>query len=413
MLAAHGQDIQTNEGSVIPHDARLVYLSGVAYNRMELYNLACIIWHIKQTRSGLPAMTPGIVNNAVLQFLAVSRKLLFVLGGVDAQCDSDSFGDAAEASIEVFDACGQTWGTPSSMPTARIAPAAAVIDCKLYVVGGGAGGKESHLRVLASLEVFDLVTQAWSSLPPMSTGLCGLAAVAHGSTLVVTGGTTSGDYMVAGVETFNTLEQVWVQHVPMKIARSDHAAVVMLSSVFISGGISGVSQVSSSCEVLHLDGEGEAASPALPNLPDMLCARAGHSAVQHSNKVFVIGGDSQGNKPANPCAEIFDIETFTWTSFQPMSTARTMPIAVALAGEIYLVGGAAENTRDGLECFCEDTQSWLGLPRMSIGRYSHACVGYHGHIINRSSPPSSLVYSAAATVKEPGAWPDPEPTCHL
>ena len=144
MLAAHGndqlslngQDIQTNEGSVIPHDARLVYLSGVAYNRMELYNLACIIWHIKQTRSGLPAMTPGIVNNAVLQFLAVSRKLLFVLGGLDAQCDSDFFDNAAETSIEVVDACVQTWGTPSSMPTARISPAAAVIDCKLYVVGG-------------------------------------------------------------------------------------------------------------------------------------------------------------------------------------------------------------------------------------------------------------------------------------
>mmetsp|Transcript_2510 Transcript_2510/g.5756 ORF Transcript_2510/g.5756 Transcript_2510/m.5756 type:complete len:160 (-) Transcript_2510:802-1281(-) len=70
------------------------------------------------------------------------------------------------SSVEAYNAENDTWKTQPQMPTGRHNCAAVSIDHKIYVFGGNVKG---------CVEMFDLHTQKWTSLPSKNTlglGLC-------------------------------------------------------------------------------------------------------------------------------------------------------------------------------------------------------------------------------------------------
>ena len=79
------------------------------------------------------------------------------------------------------------------MPTARQSPAAAVINGKLYVVGG----RNSAGAYVSTVEVYDPATNAWSSKTSMPTPRTGLGVIAVNGLLYAVGGTNSGGAVAA------------------------------------------------------------------------------------------------------------------------------------------------------------------------------------------------------------------------
>ena len=100
---------------------------------------------------------------------------LYVVGGVGPRAEE----------LWAYDPATDSWDSSRApLPTPREHLAAAVINDRLYVVGGRGHGAGNR----AILEIYDPVTNTWTSAPDMPTPRGGLTAAAVERRLHVTGG---------------------------------------------------------------------------------------------------------------------------------------------------------------------------------------------------------------------------------
>lgn len=125
---------------------------------------------------------------------AVVDGRIYVIGGrVGGTASASTFMEHRDTSrVDIFDPETRTWSRGVDAPTARNSAASAVIDGKIYVVGGRQfleqpGGKVANVNS-ASLEVFDPETGLWSVKAPMPQAAGGLGAAAADGRLYVVGG---------------------------------------------------------------------------------------------------------------------------------------------------------------------------------------------------------------------------------
>ena len=130
---------------------------------------------------------------------AVLDARLYVVGGRTVRGGN-------KASLQIYDPATGQWTTGPDMPQAQGGLAAAVLNGKLHVFGGeyfGAGGG----GVYAHSWVFDPAQQTWSALPDMPVPRHGLGAVALGDVVYVVAGATraGGDGTSARLSRFTPL----------------------------------------------------------------------------------------------------------------------------------------------------------------------------------------------------------------
>jgi N-acetylneuraminic acid mutarotase len=98
---------------------------------------------------------------------------IYVIGGTVGSCFPSGW--ASNVSMnEVYDIAADTWSTRAPMPTARSGVGAAVIDGKIYVIGGE-GWVEELGGVFRTNEAYDPKSNSWVEKPPMSTARRGFA----------------------------------------------------------------------------------------------------------------------------------------------------------------------------------------------------------------------------------------------
>ena len=99
------------------------------------------------------------------------------------------------------------------------APTVAVLDGKLYAVGGyGAGA-------LSSVERYDPATNAWEAVAPMATARCHLAVAVLDGKVYAVGGFSGGD--LSSVERYDPATNAWQVVAPMATARAFAVALLM------------------------------------------------------------------------------------------------------------------------------------------------------------------------------------------
>jgi len=111
---------------------------------------------------------------------------LYVIGGTVGSCFPSGW--ASNVSMnEVYDIATDTWSTRAPMPTARSAVGAAVIDGRIYVIGGEGWVDESG-GVFRNNEAYDPSSNSWTEKTPMPTARHGFAkAVLDGKLYAVSG----------------------------------------------------------------------------------------------------------------------------------------------------------------------------------------------------------------------------------
>ncbi len=119
---------------------------------------------------------------------AVIDGKLYVVGGQAA--DGQRTG-----ALYVYNPATDKWTAKAPMPTARSQAAAAVLDGKLYVLGGHDSNK-----VLDTVECYDPANDRWSALPPLPTPRYFLGAAVVGRTIYALGGQDGGENRLAVVE---------------------------------------------------------------------------------------------------------------------------------------------------------------------------------------------------------------------
>jgi len=155
----------------------------------------------------------------------------------------------------------------TSMPTARSAGGTAVIDGKIYVVGGRPPQGQDFA-------VYDPASDRWTPLPPLPT------------------------------------------------ARNHFATAEIDGKVYVEGGRFGGNVGSEMTSIVEVY---DPATNAWKEAAAMPTARAGINGVAFNGCLYIFGGEGKANDPAGvfDLAEVYDSTSDTWSSLQAMPTLST------------------------------------------------------------------------------------------
>jgi N-acetylneuraminic acid mutarotase len=199
-----------------------------------------------QNWSALPPMpTPRGAQAAV----AVGNKI-YVVGGAKLPNGMDlPDGLSPRGPIEIlgttefFDTENNTWTTLKPMTLPRNHHDIAYLDGKLYVIGGAVGScfPSGWASNVSMNEVYDIATDTWSTGAPMPTARSGLGAALIDGKIYVIGGEGWVDEL-GGVfrsnEAYDPKSDSWVEKTPMPTARHGFAKGVLDGKLYAVSGVS-------------------------------------------------------------------------------------------------------------------------------------------------------------------------------
>ncbi|QQS28119.1 MAG: T9SS type A sorting domain-containing protein [Sphingobacteriales bacterium] len=143
--------------------------------------------------------------------------------------------------MDVYDPLNNTWTILPDAPRARTHFQTVVVNDKLYVLGGHqTGAVNSTIVGISEVDVFDLVTGTWTTLPTSAnipTPRSAPASAVMGNEILVIGGTHPTQTTAnKKVEAFDVNTQTWRTLNPMTDNRHGTQAIVNNSNIFIASG---------------------------------------------------------------------------------------------------------------------------------------------------------------------------------
>jgi N-acetylneuraminic acid mutarotase len=221
-----------------------------------------------------------------------------------------------------YDPATDTWKALAPMPTKRGAAAAAVINGKVYVVGGAttpSGTDEPsvlptrpHLAV-GTLEEYDIATNTWRARRPMPTARNHLMAGAVDGKLYAIGGRLGAAFIGLAsdtdvVEEYNPADDLWRIKSRMPTARSAIAGGVHGGRIYVAGGEMQDTQKSATFRAF----EGyDPATNSWTVMPGMPVSRHGMAAGITGDALHLVSGDVQSaGSGLEVSANYHDVFTF-------------------------------------------------------------------------------------------------------
>ncbi|MFI8965848.1 Kelch repeat-containing protein [Streptomyces sp. NPDC053493] len=270
-------------------------------------------------------------------------------------------GGTSTGTTESYNRLTNAWSTvsPLSVPRRRLAAAAA--PCPVGQSGTcvySVGGLNTADATVATVESYNPATNAWSSLPAMPTPRAALASTAgpcplgQAGTCVYAIGGNTGTANVATVESYNPVTNAWSTLPPLSAPRIFLAAATAPcpagqsgTCVYATGGNNGTANVAT---VESYNPATNAWSPvtALPGPRSDLAAAAAPCPVgQAGTCVYAVGGSAPG---ATGTVESYNPASNVWTTLPAMPTPRLAlgaATTVCPPGQtgtcVYAVGGLA------------------------------------------------------------------------
>jgi len=257
--------------------------------------------------------------------VAVLDERIYVIGGFGP-------GAAPVATVEMYNPATDAWATLAPLPTPTHHPAAATVGGRLFVVGGFTGGRLSWTAQPTVFE-YDPTHDTWSTRAPLPSPRGALAIAAVGDQLHAVGG--SADTVTAAHEIYDPATDRWRVARPMLTARDHLAAVAFQGRLWAIGGRTSLAGTQyASVEIYDPGSDRWTVGPPLP------AARGGLAAATLADRVFVFGGESLFR--IFSATEMYELAGNRWIGKEPMPTPRHGTGAAAVGGRIYVLGGATQ-----------------------------------------------------------------------
>ncbi|MGB9853461.1 MAG: Kelch repeat-containing protein [Candidatus Bathyarchaeales archaeon] len=238
-------------------------------------------------------------------------------------------------------AAENTWATVAEMPTEREEFGVAVVDRKIYAIGG----YNYRNAVLSVNEVYDPATNTWTVKKPMPTPRAGFGIAVYQNKIYVIGGRDYNHQPLGVNEVYDPATDTWEKRKDMPTPRKGLTANVVNGKIYLIGGLESVDgyppKISSLNEVY--DPVADSWIVGKP-LQVRVC---GHASAVVDNKIYVIGGESL-EKTNQVCVvnvtQIYDPKTDTWSLGTPCPVAVRYAAAGGTTGvmapkKIYVIGG--------------------------------------------------------------------------
>ncbi|MHC4461984.1 MAG: Kelch repeat-containing protein [Planctomycetota bacterium] len=287
-----------------------------------------------------------------------------------------------------------TWKERAPMPTARLGLATAVVNGKIYAIGGYTASNSARL---STVEEYDLATDTWTQKSDMPTARCWLSAsTVDGKIYAIGGHRVAGAAGLSTVEIYDPATDTWTQKADMPMGMVYHSSAVVDQKIYTIGGILQV-------------GTPQLGTVVYDPLTDTWTtkAKAGKAGMSSTavvdGKIYLLGGTTY------PTASLTRVEAYdpvmdTWTTKADMPTARMGLSASTVNGKIYTIGGRTSNagtTVSTVEVYDPVTDAWTTEAEMPTSRWGISASVINGKIYtfggSEMAPPP---HPAVATVEE-------------
>jgi N-acetylneuraminic acid mutarotase len=283
-----------------------------------------------------------------------------------------------------------TWRTAAAMPTKRTEVAAAALDGKSYVVGGfekPSLGNMLNFSITPSVEMYDPVTDQWTSKASLPIGLHHVGIGVVDRRLYVIGGYTKSGLSVwnpvASVYAYDPATDRWTEQASMPTARGALAVTEHEGKLYAVGGYDRKTNTSA-VEVYDPARNVWTTGASLPTPRDHL------ATATVAGKIYAIGGRIDGDYSRNlPVVERYDPATDRWTRVSDLPTARSGITAAVDEGKIYVFGGeGATGTFNESEAYDPVRDVWQRMVPMPTARHGLGSAVVQGRIYVISGGPT-------------------------
>lgn len=194
----------------------------------------------------------------------VDGRIYWIGGRVPATPGAAHFAGHRDSTLnEMFDPATRTWSRRAPAPTARNSAAAAVIDGKIYVVGGrrfdGMTDGVARQTNFSNLEVYDPAADTWETRAPMPKEQGGLGAAAIDGRLYACGGEqwTPLQGVIPDCWSYDPVRDAWTALPPMPTPRHGVGMAAVNGRLHVFGGATrpGGNSATGVHEVLSVPGE--------------------------------------------------------------------------------------------------------------------------------------------------------------
>jgi len=230
------------------------------------------------------------------------------------------------------------WLSMAPMPTPRGYAIIAVVNAKIYVIGGVlANNSLSNAN-----EEYDPGLNVWTKKAPMPTSRSQHACGVVNNKIYVIGGSSNG-YAISTNEEYDPVLDKWTTKSPMPTNQYFPAIGVVGNKIYTIGGWDSTQSLTTGCNA-----EYDPATNTWSIKTPMPTTRVRHAVGVVNNKIYVIGGyfykgPNLGSADDTNANEEYDPVTNQWKSKTPMPTMRnTLAIGVANS-KIYTIGGVFYN----------------------------------------------------------------------
>ncbi|KAH7063773.1 hypothetical protein BKA63DRAFT_526119 [Paraphoma chrysanthemicola] len=289
--------------------------------------------------------------------LFVPPSTIAILGGIIPSNDSSLTVPFVTTSLmQFYSIPDNIWSTRAPIPQPLNHLSAAVVDGKIYLLGGlveaGKSNDDRAWRAIGESWIYDPSLDTWSTLPSLPAGQeRGSAAVGvYDKKIYLAGGVTAlelyGNQTQATISTvsaFDTVARKWLDvPEPAKLmpAGRDHAgAAVVNQKMYVLGGRErGQGNVKDTVFVLDLCDLEKGWRTSAARMPT---ARGGVAAGVVGKKIYTFGGEGNRAVESGVFAEVeaYDTVKEKWYGVGSMRVPRHGTYAVGVKGKVYVPGG--------------------------------------------------------------------------
>ena len=154
---------------------------------------------------------------------------------------------------EAYNPETNSWEVKAPMPTQRDHSGSALVNDKIFVIGGRQPWGGPLFKNLDKNEMYDPKSNTWSTLAPLPTNRSGISAVSFDGKIYVLGGESIHEVFNEN-ERYDPITNTWTQEPNMPTGRHGFAAVVIDKKIYtIAGGPDPGGDGSGTNEIFHID----------------------------------------------------------------------------------------------------------------------------------------------------------------
>jgi N-acetylneuraminic acid mutarotase len=270
---------------------------------------------------------------------------------------------------EMYDPATDTWTAKKSMPTPRHSFGIAVYQNKIYVIGGSIG---NLLSCLKTTEVYDTLTDTWETKSeiPFEGRSSFCANVVNGKIYLIGGRIAPWIYAPLPEATlvYDPEEDSWTKTSSIPKPVYNYVSAVVDNKIYIIGGRS-TTAIRPLIQIYDPKNNTWNEEKVMP----LAVCRAGAGlteGVLAPKRIYIIGGKTalEPNETYTDTTQIYDPETDDWTTGIPMPTPRRGLRVAVVNDELYAIGGydgdtySAVNEKYTPAGYIPEFPSWAILP---------------------------------------------------